>query len=126
MGGRIAEGAIDLELLDLAVGECQQQLAGGTDTEGKRPSQLDERAKLVVALDGSDADSRVVVAHVEVHALAELVAEAPHRLVGHRPDIEGICSRFAPIQQPRAERISPVLRAPDDPERCQLIQQSVG
>ena len=80
---RVASCAPQLRPLDLVVRERQQELARRASTERQRTAELDERPELVACLDGGDADPRVVVTNVEVHALADLVAQTAHRRLGN-------------------------------------------
>ena len=118
--------AIELELLDLALGKRQQQLARSTDAQWQGPPELDEWAQFMASFHRRDADASVVLADIEVNALAQLVPKPSHGLVGYGAQVERIRRGFAPVQQARAERIPPVLGAADDPECCQLVQESVG
>ena len=66
----------------------------------------------MATLDRGNADPGVVVAHVQVNALADLVAEAAHRLLGDRAQVERVGRGLAPVRSrgPSEYRPSSVRR----------------
>ena len=114
---RLPRHASQLLRLCCGVGEGEQELSGGTDRQRQGLSDLGEVAKLVVAFHGRHAHPSVPLPNVEVHALADGVAQSHHGRFRDADDVRDATGRLAPARQTGSGH---VVRRPDAEEESEL------